>query len=524
MTTVLIVFGDTVDLNMGGVGVRGWELANTLAASCAVTLAIPNPSGLAPEGFQLVSYDLQQGDLRPLCQGVDVILTHGFVLHFHPYLRELGIPLAIDLYVPFLLETLVWHAGSGFEKHIPAYEEYLRVQTELLRVGDFFFCASERQRDYWLGWLNALKRVNPHTLEADPSLRGLIDLVPFGLPAGQPAAGAPVLKGVLPGIAPTDRLILWSGGIWDWLDPLTLIRAMARLAGAHPELKLYFLGTRHPNPAVGGMEMPERAIRLSQELGLYQRSVFFGEWVPYQERGRYLAEADLAVITHLNHIETHFSFRTRVLDCIWAGLPILISDGDAISELVQREGLGGVVPAGDPAALALAIEQVLAGLQDSRYQAAFARVKEQFRWQQVVEPLRRFCLAPHFAADKGHYLTELERISRDKDSFSAGLLRERAEIIQQRDRAAAERDAFGQERQEALNARDAAISARDTAVQDRAEALRAQEQAQRERDQAASDRDHFWNLYADREALIARYHRTLPFRALAALKRLLRRS
>ncbi len=459
MTNILIISGDTVNINMGGVGVRNWELAWALSRHFHVTLAIPNQTELAPQEFKLASFDLEKGDLRELAAMQDVIILHGFVLHFHPYLRELGIPLAVDLYVPSLFESLVWHDRDDWEAWIPAYEEYARVQAELIRAGDFFFCASERQRDYWLGWLHSLKRINPHTYRQDPRLRKLVDVVPFGLPDGRPEASRPVLKGVNPGISQKDKLIIWSGGLWDWLDPLTLILAMAELQHKHPELKLYFLGTRHPNPVVSGMEMPDKAIALSQELGLYNRTVFFGDWAPYEQRGLYLAEADLAVISHHAHIETHFSFRTRVLDCIWAGLPLIITEGDAMAELVKSEGLGYTVPPGDVTAMAGAIEQLYTELDSKRFSTAFDRIRQQFTWEQVTQPLKSFCDNPTLAADKGKYLTDAERIGRDKDAFLQ---------------------------------------------------------------QVIHDKDEFWGaIVRDREAVIDRYQRSLPFRVYHAFKRLL---
>jgi len=51
-------------------------------------------------------------------------------------------------------------------------------------------------------------------------------VVPFGLPSEDPVAGRPVIRGVWPGIGPEDWIVLWGGGLWDWLDPLTLIRAV----------------------------------------------------------------------------------------------------------------------------------------------------------------------------------------------------------------------------------------------------------------------------------------------------------
>lgn len=437
MNKILIVSSDVVDKNMAGVGVRNWEIAHALAHECEVTLAIPNETQLTSSTVKLVSFDWEHGDLRELARQADGIVIQGFALHFHPYLRDLNIPLAVDLYVPNLLESLVWHDQDDWAGWIPAYQEYLRVQLELLRAGDFFFCASERQRDYWLGWLHAQKRINPHTFRADPTLRQLIDVVPFGLPDLPPPVPQPILKGIHPGIPAGARLILWSGGLWDWLDPLTLIQSMAVLAESHPEARLYFLGTRHPNAVVSGMTMADRAIQLSRDLGLYEKTVFFGDWVPYQQRTDYLQEADLAVITHHDHIETHFSFRTRILDCIWAGLPIVSTRGDAMAELVEKNGVGLTVPPQDVPALTRAIEKMLANGKASIQPEIWNQLCQALCWQQAVVPLLQFCQQPHLAPDKGQYLTELERILRDKDAYLNETL---SKLNSKLNEASAERD------------------------------------------------------------------------------------
>ena len=102
MPRLLIISGDIVDHFMGGVGVRYWCLADALSKNCEVTLAVPNKTSLTSSIFKLQSFDLQNDNILDLANGVDVIITHGFVLHFHPYLKELNIPIAIDLYVPYL--------------------------------------------------------------------------------------------------------------------------------------------------------------------------------------------------------------------------------------------------------------------------------------------------------------------------------------------------------------------------------------------------------------------------------------
>lgn len=492
LKNVLLISGDIVNRNMGGVGVRNWELANALAPHCHVTLACPGDTDLSSQIVHLETFDLQKGDLHSLAASADVIVLHGSILHFHPYLRELDLPLAVDLYVPNLLESLVWHDQDDWAKWIPAYEEYLRLQLDLLRAGDFFFCASERQRDYWLGWLHAQKRINPHTYRQDPTLRKLIDVIPFGLPSEPLVATRRVLKGVHPGIGEGDYLLLWSGGLWDWLDPLTLIRAVSQLAPRYPALKLYFMGTHHPNPVVTGMSMPERAIQLSRDLGLYEKSVFFGEWTRYEERGNYLAEADLAVVSHPGHIETRFSFRTRVLDCIWAGLPILTTDGDAMADWVKQEKLGLTVPPEDGHAMARAIETLM--LQPggrTAYAGAFKKLQTALQWPNVARPLIDFCMSPVRAPDMGLYRIEAERIEQAKDAFLAQVVKDKDAFLAQ---VVSEKDKF---LEEVIREKDAyfeqAIEAKDNRIQ-------------------------------EQDAEIEHYRNLLPLRVFRGLKRLIGKS
>src|SRR5262249_28644569 len=77
-------------------------------------------------------------------------------------------------------------------------------------------------------------------------------------------------------------------------------------------------------------------------------------WVPYEERVNWLLDADCAVSAHLDHVETRFAFRTRLLDCFWAGLPVVCTEGDDLAERVARDDLGGTVAAGDVDGMAAA--------------------------------------------------------------------------------------------------------------------------------------------------------------------------
>ena len=149
------------------------------------------------------------------------------------------------------------------------------------------------------------------------------------------------------------------------------------------------------------MRMAVETMALADALGLTGKHVFFNhDWVPYERRGDWLLEADIGVSTHLDHVETAFSFRTRVLDYLWAGLPVVSTAGDAMADLIDAHGLGATVPAGDPHALASALGDLLddADRRES-CRTAVAQLAATFRWSVSLEPLVRFCGSPSRARD-----------------------------------------------------------------------------------------------------------------------------
>jgi glycosyltransferase involved in cell wall biosynthesis len=405
LAAVLLISHDLVGPRMAGPGMRYWELASVLARHGPAVLAAPEGSRLpgSDDGVLVELVEYARGDearMRALVRAADVVVAPGDSCLEFPFLLSSDRYLVMDGYDPHTFESLAWNQARPLEERLDSHQQRLRILQMQCAAGDFFVCASERQRMLWLGWLEAAGRENPLTYDHDPTLRALVDTVPTGVPASPPRHTCPLVRGVVPGIGQDDPLLVWGGGVWNWLDPLTLIEAVARLKSRHPDLRLYFPGARHPYQTfVPDMSMRQAAVDLCQERGLNGTHVFWGDWVPYEERQNYLLEADVGCSMHFETAESYFSFRTRVLDYIWAGLPMVVTRGDAASEWVERYGLGAVVDYGDVDGVARAIEELLARPR-SGFRAAFELARQARSWAQCALPLVRFCDHPRRATDK----------------------------------------------------------------------------------------------------------------------------
>lgn len=399
-TKVLILTGDPIGRKMAGPAIRSWHMALELSKENSVTLVTTTHLEKIPAPFTLRRVRKEEAAaFEKLEKWADVIIFQGHAMSYFEILQKTRKIVVVDIYDPMHLEQL----EQGRELPRGTWDLNVQIATRVLNQqlsqGDFFLCASERQRPFYLGQLAALGRINPANYESDPHLENLLTVVPFGLSSTPPEHTRGVLKGVHHGIGADDKVLIWGGGLYNWFDPLTLIRAVAKISERHDNVRLFFLGTKHPG--VEEMAIVKESRELAKELGVYNRSVFFNNtWVDFDDRQNFLLEADAGVSTHKLHIETTFSFRTRILDYLWAGLPMVVTEGDGFADIVENEQLGVVARADSVDSLAAGIEKTLF---DDRFIAKarrnVARVREEFYWSRTLAPLVAFVRDPKHAPD-----------------------------------------------------------------------------------------------------------------------------
>jgi len=401
---ILVVTGEPLSGRLAGPAIRAWEMSVALSATHPVRLvSTTGIEGIAHERFEI--HYAPGEELVTQTDWADVIIFQGFLLEAAWWLVDSDKILVADVYDPMHLEQLEQAKDLGEDGRRAAIHNVTGVLNRQLARADYMLCASTKQRDFWIGQLAALGRINSLTVGPDRDVSSLVAVVPFGLQDEAPVQHRHGIRGVIPGIGMDDKVVIWGGGVYNWFDPLTLVNAIDRLSKRHPDIRLYFMGLKHPNPGVPDMRVAWETQQLAERLGLIGRHVFFNSgWVPYTERSDHLLDADVGVSTHFDHVETEFSFRTRILDYLWTGLPIVATRGDSFGNILDEEGIGRGVPAEDVDALELALEEMLYDEQaaaDARKNVA--RYADQFRWSQVLRPLMDFAAAPHRAAD--HVLT-----------------------------------------------------------------------------------------------------------------------
>lgn len=392
---VLVISHDVAGKTMAGPGVRYVSLARELSKHFGVTLGLFNgtkqqQSELSQDNqFRVTTFT--KNEYEQLLEEHDYIFAQQMSQPMFDFARSKRKRLILDLYAPMPIEALAFHYFSSSGLDTAAQEEYhnlIAKYRHFLSNADYFVCSNERQRDMWFGFMTA-QGLLAHRSEYFTNPQRLIGLAPMGIEPETPEHKNQVLRDVVEGIEKDDFILLWTGGLWDWFDPLTVVKAVETARKDNPKIKLVFLGMRHPNRKIPEMQTAKETIRYIKQHGLEDDGVFFvDEWLPFEERVDYLLEADAAIYAHKKSLETRFSHRSRVLDHIYAELPTIATGGDYLGDEVIAGKSLGLIANNDAQSLK---EAILRLYNDTDLQADIrhniAGYKPSIIWEEASKPI-----------------------------------------------------------------------------------------------------------------------------------------
>lgn len=374
MSRVLLVCPERLGHhNPAGIGIRFLEFARALLADGhQVTM-------LSADGGAIPGCECQKATAESIARhsrSSDVAVVQG---HMANELSAHGanIPVVVDLYDPFIIENLHYHAELGDRVFANDHATLMRS----LQLGDFFLCASPDQRLFYLGALLAAGRLNPQAFERDPDLKDLLSVVPFGVPPPIPPAARH---------SANPRILF--GGIYDWYEPRIAIDAIALARESFPGMTLTF--TQHPNADVTPQSKFAEAMRYVRNQG-YSSFVLQEPWTPYAGRADFYRRFAAVLLTFNPSVETDLAMRTRIFDSLWAGLPVITSSAPGTDSLLRQFDAGVVVDGDDPGRYADALVQLLR--DEPQYLAKVRgtqRYVNEHQWPKLLAPLLAFCRNP----------------------------------------------------------------------------------------------------------------------------------
>jgi glycosyltransferase involved in cell wall biosynthesis len=274
--------------------------------------------------------------------------------------------------------------NDGYVHHF-----WSQMRPALLRA-DIFSTCSGPQRHALIGELGAAGRLSRRNLGYD-----LVRAVPNAREAGEYTPGPGVLRGR---VCPRNAFIVLAPGVLNvWWDVDVSVRALESAARECSRLHFVCLGGKVTHQDEKSFPRFEALLRASE---FADRFHFVG-WVPANEVGAYLLEADAGFSVDKDCYESVFGARNRITEMLKAGLPPVSTLGTEITRLVRDHGVGLVSPIGDASSLArnlLRAAENPAELEDMGRRAKDL-FRERFTIEATVGPLLDWAREPRRAPD-----------------------------------------------------------------------------------------------------------------------------
>jgi PEP-CTERM/exosortase A-associated glycosyltransferase len=281
----------------------------------------------------------------------DVLHAHSPVLNALPALwvgRRRHLPVVYEMRASW--EDAAVDHGSTHEGSV-RYRLSRSLESYALRRADAVTTICEGLRQDIVS-----RGIDPHRVTVIPNAVDVEDFA-FGVPADAELRNRLGLDGA--------TVIGFAGSFYGYEGLDLLLDAAARLAPQRPELRVLLVG--------GGPQ--EQALReQAAQLGLTERVIFTGR-VPHSQVQRYYELIDVLAYPRQSMRLTELVTPLKPLEAMAQGRMFVASNVGGHRELVHDEKTGTLFPAGDTAALAEAIANVLDNRND---------------WAAMLQRARRF--------------------------------------------------------------------------------------------------------------------------------------
>lgn len=308
--------------------------------------------------------------------------------------------LILDGYVPIHIEMSARNSDN-LDREYDAFNFENKIWTKALRRGDILLCANEAQKKFYTGVMAQVGRINPITYGDED----LIQIVPYGIYREKAVAkNDPVSKLVKNKKA---FKLLWFGGIYPWFDLTNLLEAVKNANKTTP-IELIMVGVKNPFN-----QHPDFIKRYEEVMDYIKNNnmdeiVHITDWVKFEDRAEWYLGSDAVVLINNIGMENTLAWRTRLVDYVWADLPIVTNGGDPMSDILEANKAVYILPDLDAKTIEKEIIKISKDKETLKQVSTnLSKVRKLFYWDKVTENLSKLISKGYKPADAG-LLKEVE--------------------------------------------------------------------------------------------------------------------
>ena len=308
--------------------------------------------------------------------------------------------LILDGYVPIHIEMSARNSDN-LDREYDAFNFENKIWTKALRRGDILLCANEAQKKFYTGVMAQVGRINPITYGDED----LIQIVPYGIYREKAVAkNDPVSKLVKNKKA---FKLLWFGGIYPWFDLTNLLEAVKNANKTTP-IELIMVGVKNPFN-----QHPDFIKRYEEVMDYIKNNnmdeiVHITDWVKFEDRAEWYLGSDAVVLINNIGMENTLAWRTRLVDYVWADLPIVTNGGDPMSDILEANKAVYILPDLDAKTIEKEIIKISKDKETLKQVSVnLSKVRRLFYWDKVTENLSKLISKGYKPADAG-LLKEVE--------------------------------------------------------------------------------------------------------------------
>ncbi len=283
--------------------------------------------------------------------------------HVNKIKKELTIPLVIDLFGLLMLENAYFDQFN--------LELFSISKLEAIAKADYFICATEKQKAYFLTWM-VMAGIHPK--------EECIEAIPVSLSPQLPDYAVP-----------EEPVFVFGGVFWPWQDPFTPLNEVIQTLENHQKGLLKVYGSVHPFLK----DVPLTYCNPDERLIKSQRVQRFA-MLQHEEMMAEYAKTSVAADLMMPNNERFLAYPIRSVCYLWCGLPLIVPKFNDISLRVKEYQAGWVVDTTKPGEVAETVRHILnhPEIIPQYKENAQKLVREKLTWDITIEPLHRYCENP----------------------------------------------------------------------------------------------------------------------------------